>query len=246
MLAFLSAPLWAGSLPDSPYVSTSAESRVEAVPDHAVLQVRVERIADEPDLVRQRINAIQSELVVIGERYRDALAKFDLHGFEFGAHREYRQDVGRMVDRGYRGAFALEIELNDLERLDALLFDLSGLELSGVGSPQFGVREEEKYQAEAMAQALAAARVQAGVLAESQGAELGDIWGIVYLPMDRLAAQVGQGGGDAIADGWAPRFADAATAEAGFVLQTRVPPIPFTARAGVIYRIVPEDADGSE
>jgi len=243
LFTLLSAPAGAGSLPEAPYVSTSAEARIEAVPDHATLQVRVERIADEPDLVRQRINAIQSELVAVGERYGDALAKFDLHGFEFGAHREYRQDMGRMVDRGFRGGFALEIELNDLKRLDALLFDLSGLELSGLGSPQFGVRDVERYQDEARSEALAAARVQALALAASQGATLGEIWGIVYLPMDRLADQVGRDGGDAIADGWAPRFREASAADAGFVLQTRIAPITFTARAGVIYRIVPGAAD---
>lgn len=242
-LLLLAASAQAGSLPDAPYVSTSGEGRIEVPPDHAVLQVRVERIADQPDLVRERINAIQLQLQAVGERYRDALARFELHDFEFGAHREYRPDLGRMVEQGFRGAFRVELEVRDLERLDALMYDLSGLELSSLGSPRFAVRDERSHQDQARSRALAAATEQARVLAADAGAELGSVWGIVYLPMDRLAAEVGR---DAGPEAWGagPNLGfRAEAADAGFVMQTRIAPIVFTARVGMIFLLEAPDGD---
>ena len=179
----------------------------------------------------------------MGERYKEALTRFDLHDFEFGVHREYRQELGRMVEQGFRGAFRIELELSDLERLDALLFDLAGLELSGLGSPQFGVRDPETHQAAARARALAAATEQARALAADAGADLGEIWGLVYLPMDRLAAEVGRDSGfDSGATQWEQHFR-AASADAGFVMQTRIAPIVFNAKVGVIFRLAAADGD---
>ena len=246
-LVCASAPLAARdiSLPDGPYISTSADAEAERAPDFAVLNLSGRYVEATPDAARSRID----ELL---ERVLDVLADFDaavesqrLEAIAFGEHREYDRERGRSVRAGHFGSFGLEVRVSDFEQLNALQYRLAEFELESMRGPRFELTEANRAELEERARiaSVREATRRAGELAAAQGATLGPIWGILHEPMHRIA-----GGDPGSAIGGPSNIIgmrmDLAQPDETFALGFDPQPIRVQARSGVVYELVP--ASGSD
>lgn len=246
LAALVSAPVAARdiSLPNGPYISTSADAEVERAPDFAVLNLSGRLIEATPEAARARID----ELL---ERILDALAEFEaaidsqrLEAIAFGEHREYDPERQRAVPAGFFGSFALEVRVADFERLNALQYRLAEFELESLRGPQFELTEVNRAELEERAriESVREATRRAEELAAAQGVALGPIWGILHEPMHRIAG--GDPGPSVDSSSTVVRQYRSEPARETFALGFDPQPIRVRARSGVVYELV--SASGSD
>lgn len=116
-----------------------------------------------------------------------------------------------------------------------MFYDLAALNASGLGTPSYHISDESTIHDRVRSLALENARRNAEVLANSQGAELGPIWGIVFVPMHAHAGR--------FSTGVQREFAGTTSTTGVGMRQLPIPlepePVPYTATVGVVYRIEP-------
>ncbi len=227
------------SLPDGPYISTSADAEVERPPDFAVVKLSGRHVEATPDAARARIDKLL-------ERVLDVLAEFDaavdsqrLEAMSFGEHRTYGREQEGRVPAGYYGSFGLEVRVADFDQLNALQYRLAEFEFSSMRGPTFGLTETHRAELEEQARvaSIREATRRAGELAAAQGATLGPIWGVLHEPMHRIAgADPGLPLGSTVVMHQSAR-ADPSSETFDMGLEPR--PIRVRARAGVVYELIP-------
>jgi len=236
ILACAMAPAIAagGSLPDGPYVSTSASAIEEVDPDYAVIDLQFRVVEDSPDSARAATNKAQQRLVGLLEDYADALRDHRLESMQFGEEYEFDRNQQKRVRTGFFGTFSFRLEVDDFERLGKLHYQLAGLEWNSLGNPSFQVADDEAVQNLARQRALEKAGERARALAEAQGAKLGKVWGIIYEPMHDLAGRSpGVIGGAEMR----PPAIRMSMAESEFELPVEPRPVRYEATVGVVYTL---------
>lgn len=233
-LLLLPVTVQAGSLPDGPYVSTSASAIEEVDPDYAVIDLQFRVVEPSPDEARAATNRAQQRLIELLEPFGDALRDQRLESMQFGEEYDFDREQQKRVRVGYFGAFSFRLEVNDFEALGKLHFQLAGLEWASLGNPVFNVADDEAVQSRARQRALEKAGERARVLAEAQGARLGRVWGIIYEPMHDLA---GRSPGVIGGDGVSSSTIRLSTAESEFALPAQPRPVRFEATVGVVYTL---------
>lgn len=233
-LGLLQGAASAASLPDGPYVSTSASAIEEVDPDYAVIDLQFRVVEPSPDEARSATNRAQQRLVELLGPFEDALRDHRLESMQFGEEYEYDRERQKRVPVGYFGAFSFRLEVDDFEALGKLHFQLAGLEWNSLGNPQFKVADEEAVQEVARRRALEKAGERARALADAQGARLGRVWGIIYEPMHDLA---GRSPGVFGGSGLQPPAIRMSMAESEFALPVEPRPVRFEATVGVVYAL---------
>lgn len=234
----------AAGLPDGPYVSTSASATEEVDPDYAVIDLRFRTVEQSPDEARATTNRAQQRLIGLLEPFQDALRDHRLESMQFGEEYEFDRERQKRLRVGYFGAFSFRLEVDDLDALGRLHYQLAGLEWNSLGNPAFEVADEEAAQDLARRRALEKAGEQARVLAEAQGARLGAVWGIMFEPMHDLAGRSPGVIGGSRAPQAEMRMS---MAESEFALPVEPRPVRFEATVGVVYTLEndPESGSGS-
>lgn len=224
----------AGSLPDGPYVSTSASAIEEVDPDYAVIDLQFRVVEPSPDAARAATSRAQQRLVELLGPFEDALRDHRLESINFGEEYDFDRERQKRVRVGYFGAFSFRLEVDDFEALGKLHFQLAGLEWNSLGNPVFKVADEEAVQDAARRRALEKAGERAGALAQAQGARLGRIWGIIFEPMHDLA-----GRSPGVVDGARTQLSAIrmSMAESEFALPVEPRPVRFEATVGVVYAL---------
>lgn len=223
-----------GSLPDGPYVSTSASAIEEVDPDYAVIDLQFRVVEASPDAARTATNQAQQRLVGLLEDYADALRDHRLESIQFGEEFEFDRNEQKRVRTGYFGRFSFRLEVDDFETLGKLHYQLAGLEWNSLGNPAFKVDDDEAVQDLARQRALEKAGGRARALAEAQGARLGPVWGIIYEPMHDLA---GRSPGVIGGNGMQPPPIRMSMAESEFELPMEPRPVRYEATVGVVYTL---------
>lgn len=235
VVAMASLPAAAGSLPDGPYVSTSASAVEEVAPDFAVIDLQYRVVEDTPEAARSATDRAQRRLVELLGRFEDAIRDQRLEAMQFGEEYEFDREQQKQVRTGYYGSFEFRLEVNDFETLPELHFALAGLEWNSLGNPRFEVADPEAHENTVRLRALEKAGQRAADLARAQGARLGPVWGIIHEPMHDLAGRSpGVIGDDR---GPAPRLS-VSMAEGRFALPMEPRPVRFETRVGVVYRLL--------
>jgi len=233
-LGLASGPAPAASLPDGPYVSTSASAIEEVDPDYASFDLQFRVVAPSPDEARAATDRAQRQLIELLEPYQDALRDHRLESMQFGEEYDFDRVQQKRVKVGHFGAFSFRLEVDDFETLPKLHFQLAGLEWNSLGNPIFRVADEESVKDIARQRALENAGKRAAALAQASGARLGSIWGIIYEPMHDLAGRSpGVVGGDRMS----PPAIRMSMADSEFALPVDPRPVRFEATVGVVYRL---------
>ena len=229
----LPAVSFASSLPDGPYVSTSASAVHRVDPDYAVIDLDFRTVQATAEAAREQANAAQKRLLAVLEGYEDALRDTKLESLRFGREYEYDRQQQKNVEAGFFGQFAFRIEISDLDRLSRLHFELAAMDWNSLGEPRFEVSDTESARDAAREKALERATAQARGLARAQGGRLGQPWGIIFEPMHELAGRMGGPEG-----GQMQRYSmGVATADAEFAIPMAPRPVEFEARVGVVFRL---------
>lgn len=178
----LSGPkvLFAGALPEGPYISTSAEAEIEMEPDAAELRVRGQVSAPTNEEARTSLLELQNELIGALDEFQKAIAPIVLDQVDSTEITRYDSTVQATVTAGFQHEFGVVVRVQDLDILDRLFHRLVSIDGLTVRTPEFYIHDGESAQRRARDQALANARDEAESLARSQGARLGNVWGIVY------------------------------------------------------------------
>ncbi|MFN2332998.1 MAG: SIMPL domain-containing protein [Wenzhouxiangellaceae bacterium] len=230
-----SALVPAASLPDGPYVSTSASAIEEVDPDYAVFDLQFRVVAPSPDEARAATDRAQRQLIELLDPFEDALRDHRLESMQFGEQYDFDRQQQKRVTVGHFGAFSFRLEVDDFEVLPKLHFQLAGLEWNSLGNPTFRVADEESVKDIARQRALENAGRRAEALAQAQGARLGSIWGIIYEPMHDLA---GRSPGVVGGDRGSLSEMRMSMADSEFALPVDARPVRFEATVGVVYRLV--------
>lgn len=229
----LTAVATAASLPDGPYVSTSASAVEEVPPDFAVLEMQFRAVRPTPNDVREAADAAQRELLDVLEAFENAIRDRSVESMSFGEQFEFDRQTGERVRSGHYGRFSVRLEIDDFETLPALHYRLAGLQWQSLGNPRFRVDDREAVENRLRQRALAKARDRAGVLAEAGGMALGPVWGIIHEPMHELAGRLpGDVAGRAPAPGL--RMAEA---DGRFALVIEPRPVRFEVTVGAVFRL---------
>ncbi|MFO7762638.1 MAG: SIMPL domain-containing protein [Wenzhouxiangellaceae bacterium] len=234
----------AAGLPDGPYISTSASAIEEVDPDYAVIDLRFRVVEPSPDEARAATSRAQQRLIGLLEPFQDALRDHRLESMQFGEEYEFDRERQKRLRVGHFGAFSFRLEVDDLDALGKLHYQLAGLEWNSLGNPAFKVSDEAAVQDLARQRALEKAGERARVLAEAQGARLGAVWGIIFEPMHDLAGRSpGVFGGNRAS----PAEMRMSMAESEFALPVEPRPVRFEATVGVVYTLEtdPEPESGS-
>lgn len=227
------------SLPDGPYVSTSADAEVERAPDFAVLNLSGRYVEATPDAARTRIDELLERVLDVLAEFEPAVDGQRLETIAFGEHREYDRELQRSVPAGYFGSFDLEVRITDFDQLDALQYRLAEFEFSSLRGPGFRLTEAHLAELEEQARvaSIREATRRARELAAAQGATLGPIWGILHEPMHRIAGEdPGRPSESPVA---MSRRARAEPANETFAMGFDPEPIRVRARSGVVHELIP-------
>jgi len=232
--ALLAGAAWAGSLPDGPYISTSATASREVPPDHAVIDLNFRTVEATVEDARDATDAAQQTLIKVLEPYEQALGDWRLEALRFGEHWEYQRPEIRTDSAGFFGEFSVALKVTDFEALPKLHYALAGLEWQSLGNPRFEVAEPELAEAAVRRQALEQAAERARDLAEAGGVRLGRLWGVINEPMHDLA-----GGGAFRSNPAGPvtMRVGAARSEGTFALPMEPRPVRFEVRVGVVFTL---------
>lgn len=224
----------AGSLPEEPYISTSATATREVPPDHAIIDLNFRTMEATVEAARDATDAAQRALIEALEPYQQALGDWRLESLRFGEHWEYQRPEMQRRRAGFFGEFSVALKITDFETLPRLHYALAGLEWQSLGNPRFEVAEPEAAEAAVRGEAMEQATERARELAEAGGARLGRLWGVINEPMHDLAGDGAFGSNPA--GPWMQR-AGSAMNEGAFALPMEPRPVRFEARVGVVYTL---------
>lgn len=232
LLLMMGGPAAAASLPDAPYVSTSATAVDEVAPDFAVLNMQFRTVQDSPGEVRARTDEAQQRLLELLDGFDDAIRDRRVESMEFGEEFEYDRHSGQRVQVGHFGAFSVRLEVDDFDRLPTLHYRLAGLQWRSLDNPQFRVDDPQAVENRLRQQAMVQARDRARSLAEAGGAGLAGLWGVIHQPMHDLAGRLMED-----ASGMSPLRVAVGEADGRFAMSVEPRPIRFEVTVGVVYGI---------
>jgi len=232
LLGALSGFAAAGNLPDGPYVSTSASALEEVAPDYSVLEMQFRTVQDSPEVVRDRTNGAQRNLLAVLEEFEDAIRERRVESMEFGEEFDYDRDQMKRVMIGHYGQFTVRLEVDDFEMLPQLHYRLAGLQWQSLSNPRFMVDDREAVETRLRERAIIKARERARTLAEAGGSVIGKLWGIIHQPMHDLAGRLPDDFGGIPS----PRLAVSESSDR-FALAMEPRPVRFEVTVGTVFRL---------
>jgi uncharacterized protein YggE len=148
-------------------IQVAASGEAETQPDQAVVRVAAVARADDADAVRQQLAQNASQV-------RDALANLGLADDQirtvaYNIDQAYREEAGDRVPDGFEGIHAFEITLSNVSQAGAVVDTAVENGAERVDSVELTLSEERRREvrAEALREAMANARADADVVAES-------------------------------------------------------------------------------
>lgn len=172
-MALLASPLAAEEAPRQ--VSVSGNGEITVVPDRASLSLGVEMRARELQGARDEVSRVVGEFLSLAKKL--GIDKKFLNTSQLNIRPEYDWIAATRKRKltGYYVARQISVELEDLEKLGALLERATDLGINQVSGPFFTSSRQEELKRVALKRAAEDARRNAEVLAMTLGATLGPI-----------------------------------------------------------------------
>ncbi len=160
---------------ERPMVVTQGEAVVKRAPDRAWLSVSTQTRDARADRARtlsaEAMTAVQKALADAGVP-ADAIRTT---GFSLSPEMDW--DDGRGIVRGYVVRNQVEVRIDDLDRLPAIIDAANSARSTAISisGPRFDLKDETDAEAEALKMAVSAAMARARAIAEGAGRGLGEI-----------------------------------------------------------------------
>lgn len=155
------------SVPAVPIVVMSGEGIVTAVPDRAYVVLMTETRAPAPREA-QKQNA--AAMTAVQDRLRAARVPKDaIRTTMFNLQQEFDYRDGRQTPRGFVARHAIEVRLDDLDRVGEIVDAGVASGATSVGNIRFDLKERGKAEREALRLAVADARARAEAAAAGAG-----------------------------------------------------------------------------
>jgi hypothetical protein len=163
--------------PTSPAITASGDGVVRRAPDRAFVDISVESRAKTPrDAQAQNAEAMSN----VQQKLRAAdLPKDAVRTIGYGVQPEFDFVGGRRVLRDYVARNAIEVRLDDLNRVGEIVDLATASGATSVGDVRFDLKDRQAAGREALSKAVADARAKAEVMAASAGRPILMIWRIV-------------------------------------------------------------------
>ncbi len=165
---------------NSPALVTIGDGVVRRAPDRAFVDISVESRAKTP-----RDAQAQNAEVMTGvqQKLRAAnLPKDAVHTVGYGVQAEFDFTNGRRVLRDYLARNAIEVRLDDLNRVGEIVDLATTAGATSIGDVRFDLKDREGAEREALANAVADAKAKAQTVASAAGQTIQSIWRIVEEP----------------------------------------------------------------
>lgn len=174
----------AAAAPAPRTITVSADGKVSAKPDVAIVQTGVRITGKTAEGASAEANARMKTL--LDELRRLGVAEKDVQTSQFTLTAERPWENGRQLPvTGYTAASTVTVKVRALEKLPALLGRLPAVGANEVDSVQFGKDELGAVRDEALALAVGAARARAAAVAKAAGVTLGEVLSIDVQPVGR-------------------------------------------------------------
>ncbi len=163
-------------LPNMPTITTVGEGVVKRAPDRAFVTISVESRAKTPrDAQAQNAEA----MTAVQQRLRALdLPKDAVRTVGYGVDAEFDFVNGRRVLRDYLARNAIEVRLDDLNRVGAVVDAATTSGATSIGDVRFDLKDRTAAQREALSAAVADARARADAIATAAGHPTLTIWRI--------------------------------------------------------------------
>jgi hypothetical protein len=163
-----------------PAITTAGKAVVRAAPDRAFVTVTTETRAREPGLAQRQsasaMSSVQAKLKSVG------VPADGIRTVHYDLQPEYDYVNGRQTLRGYVARNAVEVRIDDLTEVGAMIDAAVGAGASAVTGVRFALDKQEELEREALTQAVANARARASAAAAAAGVSIERIWSVI----DRL------------------------------------------------------------
>lgn len=184
LLAIVAAALPAHAQPDQsssaardPVLVAQGSATVKRAPDRALVTFATEARAERPDEAQKR-NAQAMQQV------REALRKADvpeeaIRTVGFNLHEEADFVEGKRVIRGYLATNTIEVRVDDLNELGALMDRVVRAGATSIHGVQFDLKDRDAAEREALRLAVQDARARVDALAAGAGVRVRDVISVV-------------------------------------------------------------------
>lgn len=156
-------------------VSVAGNGEITVVPDRATLSLGVEMRARELKSARDEVGKVVADFLALAQRL--GIEKQALSTSQLTIRPEYDWVAATKTRRltGYFVARQISVDLEDIDKLGAILERATGLGVNQVSGPYFYSSRKDELQRVALKRAAEDARRNAEVLAMTLGASLGPV-----------------------------------------------------------------------
>jgi uncharacterized protein YggE len=179
LFVFLSGPSSAQEETASapcPAIMTAGEAVVRAAPDRAFVTVTAEARAREPESAQQQsantMTSAQANLKELGVRAEA------IRTLRYDLQPEYDYVKGRQTLRGYVARNAIEVRIDDLSQVGAIIDAGVDAGATSVTAVRFALKDQDELEREALKEAVTDARARADTTASGAGVSIERIWSI--------------------------------------------------------------------
>ncbi|WP_228350627.1 SIMPL domain-containing protein [Rhodocaloribacter litoris] len=191
-------------------VNVSGEGVLHVQPDKAIVRFGVVTRDMDPEEARRRnaeaaaaaMNAVRA--LGVDER------KLRLETLSIQPYREFNPETRRYEEKGFEAVREVVVELEDLDRLPALIADVVRQGANRLNGVTYDLRDRAAVRNEALRMAVMNAREKAALMASALGAELGEVLHIneqsleIPRPVFRMeAAAMAKDAGEAVPEAYA-------------------------------------------
>ncbi|MFN7978095.1 MAG: SIMPL domain-containing protein [Vicinamibacterales bacterium] len=153
--------------PAPPTVVARGDGEVRAVPDMAILVIGAEQLAKTP---KEAQAAVAAAMTAVQQRLTGAgVPKDAIRTTAYDVQAQFDYGNGRQTLRGYMARHAIDVRVDDVSRVGALLevaIAAGGTSVQGV---RFDLKQREALEREALTKAVANARARAEAMAAGAG-----------------------------------------------------------------------------
>ena len=150
-----------------PTISVSGEGRVEAPPDSATISIGVTSF--DRDATKVQVDNARIATNVINAISALGIDKKNIRTGNYSFQQRFRYDEGKQIFDGYEVNNTVTIAVNDLNKVGKVIDAALASGANRVDSLNFGIRDRESFQSEALKLAVRDARRKAEIVAAELG-----------------------------------------------------------------------------
>lgn len=163
----------ADDAPPPPSIVVNGEAVVQATPDRAFVNVSVESRDKNPGEAQKRtataMDAVRKKLATI------AVKDDQIRTLAYDLQLEFDYDKGRQIPREYVARDAIEVRLDDVDQVGAVIDAAVGAGATNVGGVRFDLKERDALEREALKRAVADGRARADAAAAGAGVTVASV-----------------------------------------------------------------------